>query len=224
MKFPSRSHPVGSAMMADILNALPMILLMSSLATDGYSIEKKSSEVERKIYGGDYVKITDFPYQVAVKRSIPIPENNLETVVFPCGGTIMNEYWVATVARCITHDPIILGWRYTVYMDIKDLEEVNNEDIQVHKAAVIRCHPEFDGKSLLNDICFLGFAEKIEFGDKIKPVRLPVEGEETKFLAGNVSGYGSPHETIPSGNRGKLKAATMWIVPDHYCGRILLKF
>ena len=205
--------------MANILNALSMILLMSRLATDGYSIEKKSSEIERKIYGGDYVKITDFPYQVAIQRSLYVSENNSKIIVNPCGGTIINNYWVATVARCIISEPEIrhIGWKYMVYLGIADLQDMDKSSTQVRKGVTSRCHPEFDDKSLLDDICFIGLSERIQFNDKVKSVRLPNENEEDKLVAANVTGFGRPEGYI--GTDRKLRAATMFITNHNHCNK-----
>lgn len=50
-----------------------------------------SYSVDKRIVGGDFAKENQFPHQIALYNK----------GAFRCGGSIINEYWIASAAHCV---------------------------------------------------------------------------------------------------------------------------
>merc|ERR1711990_47044 len=104
-----------------------------------------------------------------------------------CGGTIVNKKFVVTAAHCwdsrFTNLRVIVG-EHSICDGINE----GGKGINVKKATM---HPDYNKKTMDNDIAVLELADELTFTDKIKPACLP--SSATKDFSGTgstISGWG----------------------------------
>merc|ERR1711981_311140 len=135
-----------------------------------------------RIVGGKEVNPKGkLPYQVMFYPCTP------EGMCGLCGGTIVNKKFVVTAAHCwdsrFTNLRVIVG-EHSICDGINEGGKV----INVKKATM---HPDYNKKTMDNDIAVLGLADELTFTDKIKPACLP--SSATKDFSGTgstISGWG----------------------------------
>merc|ERR1719193_674716 len=104
-----------------------------------------------------------------------------------CGGTIVNKRFVITAAHC--YNSMFTDLR--VIVGEHNLCDGVNEGGKVIKVKKITLHPDYNSRTVDNDIAVLELAEDLTFTKKIKPACLP--SSETKDYSGSastVSGWG----------------------------------
>jgi len=104
-----------------------------------------------------------------------------------CGGTIVNKKFVITAAHC--YNSMFTDLR--VIVGEHNLCDGVNEGGKVIKVKKITLHPDYNSRTVDNDIAVLELAEDLTFTDKIKPACLP--SSETKDYSGSastISGWG----------------------------------
>merc|ERR1712055_150176 len=104
-----------------------------------------------------------------------------------CGGTIVNKRFVLTAAHC--YNSMFTDLR--VIVGEHNLCDGVNEGGKVIKVKKITLHPDYNSRTVDNDIAVLELAEDLTFTDKIKPACLP--SSETKDYSGSastISGWG----------------------------------
>merc|ERR1711872_722282 len=135
-----------------------------------------------RIVGGKEVNPKGkLPYQVLFRPC------NSEGRCGLCGGTIVNKRFVITAAHCynsmFTKMEVIVG-------EHNECDGVN-EGGKLIKVKKITLHPDYNSRTVDNDIAVLELAEDLTFTDKIKPACLP--SSETKDYSGSastISGWG----------------------------------
>merc|ERR1711973_388398 len=135
-----------------------------------------------RIVGGKEVNPKGkLPYQVLFRPC------NSEGRCGLCGGTIVNKRFVITAAHCynsmFTKMKVIVG-------EHNECDGVN-EGGKLIKVKKITLHPDYNSRTIDNDIAVLELAEDLTFTKKIKPACLP--SSETKDYSGSastVSGWG----------------------------------
>lgn len=162
-------------------------LLFSILAFYGsavcFRLEPVTGEEDR-IIGGEIAEPGQFPHQISI-RGRRGSENG--TVVFRhrCGGSILNDRWIITVAHCtqreftnVSNLRIVVGAHHVVNGgQTYELEQVIN-------------HAGYNNESVVNNISLLRTAQPIEFNEAVAPI--PLDGEYV--LGGEVaiiSGWGA---------------------------------
>merc|ERR1712117_674482 len=104
-----------------------------------------------------------------------------------CGGTIVNKKFVITAAHC--YNSMFTDLR--VIVGEHNLCDGVNEGGKVVKVKKITLHPDYNSRTVDNDIAVLELAEDLTFTDKIKPACLP--SSQTKDYSGSastISGWG----------------------------------
>nr|ACO11732.1 Trypsin-1 [Caligus rogercresseyi] len=155
-----------------------------------------------KIVGGEVAEPNQFPYQLSMRTG------GLFSHHF-CGASIYDENTAITAGHCCRNLP---GFAKVVAGDHSLLEQSEFE--QKIKIKSYELHPNYIHKEASYDVCVLHLASPLEFNDKVKPVKMPEQGQEFEGKA-VISGWGT---TSSGGFSAKvLRWANVEIVPQDKC-------
>lgn len=129
-------------------------------------------ELKGRIVGGSTANVGQFPWQVSLTNN-----NNAHF----CGGSIINNRWIVSAAHC-TAGRVPAGVRIRVGSIQRTVGGI------LHQAVAIRNHPNFNDKTLANDICTIQTAAIIGFNANVKPIALG--SAHVGVAAARVSGWG----------------------------------
>lgn len=139
-------------------------------------VEVQSTGIER-IIGGERAKPGQFPHQVTIRAT--------RSRSYICAGAIIRDQFVLTVADCMQKtysDPA------NVYV-IAGAISLSADYGTPYNVSKITNHPQFNRRTMLNDISVIKIASKIAFTNLVKATNLP-----TRNVAGGVattiSGWG----------------------------------
>jgi len=134
-----------------------------------------------RIVGGVNAKLGEAPWQVGL--IFKLSDGNGYYPVF-CGGTIVSPYHVITAAHCTTKDEQHTGKYAVVYGTVKF---THSPHIEVEK---VYDHPDYNKKTLINDITVLKLAKPLPFSASVAPACLPDVSLDYAGKAALVSGWG----------------------------------
>ena len=178
------------------------------------------SSTNRIVGGKEVSPKGKLPYQVMFYPCTP------EGMCGLCGGTIVNKKFVVTAAHCwdsrFTNLRVIVG-EHSICDGINEGGKV----ISVKKATM---HPDYNKKTMDNDIAVLELSEELTFTDKIKPACLP--SSATKDFSGTAStisgwggtiGYGPKDPQPKQPQQCGLKETMVKVLAgsDSKCSRVL---
>merc|ERR1712156_700438 len=138
------------------------------------------SSADRIVGGKEVNPKGKLPYQVLFRPCTPNGFCSL------CGGTIVNKRFVITAAHCynsmFTKMEVIVG-------EHNECDGVN-EGGKLIKVKKMTLHPDYNSRTIDNDIAVLELAEDLTFTKKIKPACLPSsETKDYSGIASTVSGW-----------------------------------
>merc|ERR1711990_1261493 len=140
------------------------------------------SSTDRIVGGKEVNPKGKLPYQVMFFPCAPRGQCGL------CGGTIVNKKFVITAAHCwdsrMTNLRVVVG-EHNVFCD--GVNE-GGKVINVKKATML---PDYNKKTMDNDIAVLELSEELTCTDKIKPACLPSSAtKDFSGTASTISGWG----------------------------------
>ncbi|VDI15783.1 Hypothetical predicted protein [Mytilus galloprovincialis] len=166
-----------------------------------------------KIVNGENADITDCPWQISLQRN----ENGADWV-HVCGGTIINERWILSVAHCFENHLTASNYRVaagssflsqmTVFRSVKQI--VVHED---YKKPL-----END-----NDLMLLELATPLTFGSTINKITLD-DSQSNDFVGDDckVSGWGNTDKVGGDSYPDRLQVAHLAVVSQEYCSTFYL--
>ncbi|XP_017761190.1 PREDICTED: trypsin-1 isoform X1 [Eufriesea mexicana] len=172
----------------------PQKLTSPSTDPQNQTSPNPDSEVEllhlsRRIVNGTKAAISQFPYQVSLRRS----QNSAHF----CGGSLIDELVVLTAAHCMfdEYDIQIQPWTIIVIGGDLKLSE-QSATSQRRGVEKIHVHPQYDSSTLQNDIAVLVLKIKFELTPEVNTAplaaRSPIPGTVCQ-----VAGWGYPAENYP---------------------------
>jgi secreted trypsin-like serine protease len=159
------------------------------------------------IVGGVEARAHEFPWQTSMRRK--------STNSHFCGGSIINDLWIATASHCMDGEtPSILS----VVIGDHTRNEVNavreSKDV-----AAIYMHPNYNSRTLVNDIALVKLASPITFSADIQPVCGPEQTDLFVSQKSTCSGWG----TTSSGGTccpQTLRYVSLNVTTNAYCDSI----
>ncbi|GFS82775.1 prothrombin [Nephila pilipes] len=154
-----------------------------------------------KIVGGHNTNKGAYPWQVMLW------EPNLKSF---CGGSLLNERWIATAAHCFINYKGLRWDRIVIKLGKHDREHQEDEEFTTGIAdpSSIVVHPAYDKKTFDNDLALVRLREHVRFTDYILPVCLGDRNLGETLLSpgpggnpiqmGTVTGWGKLKENGPS--------------------------
>lgn len=163
-----------------------------------------------KLFGGKRTSIYEFPW-VALLRY----KKRGQRVNTLCAGVLINEKYILTAAHCINTPNV--GVVTDVRLGENDLSTEEDCDVYPdgdnicapkpieYEVEEIIAHSQYDTKVKQNDIALIRLKENVKYSSFIKPVCLPLNGEETekdKILT--ASGWGKTEKADRSNIKLKV--------------------
>uniref|UniRef100_A0A1B0AZG9 Peptidase S1 domain-containing protein n=1 Tax=Glossina palpalis gambiensis TaxID=67801 RepID=A0A1B0AZG9_9MUSC len=137
---------------------------------------------------------------------------------FLCGGNLINQRYVLTVAHCVTNNlankklsKIRLGeYKLGEEKECKN-GECNEKPLDLNIESII-AHPDYNSRSGHNDIALIRLAANVNFTDSIQPICLPLPETRVNLTGGEiltVAGWDPPQ-----GN-AKVKSHARATIVEH---------
>lgn len=156
----------------DILRSIAIATMALLLAVEAKSID----ETDNRVLRGSLSKPGQFPYTVSVRTS---------GHVHYCGGVLISDHIVLTTAYC-TQGEFSHPSNVTVVVGTQTLALEEGTSYAVSK---IINHPEYNAKTIANDISAIRTVRKILFSKLVQPARLPTSDVAARTVA-TISGWG----------------------------------
>ncbi|KAJ3593854.1 hypothetical protein NHX12_006188 [Muraenolepis orangiensis] len=157
-----------------------------------------------RIVNGEEAVPHSWPWQVSLQQS-----NGFHF----CGGSLINENWVVTAAHCNvrTYHRVIVGEH--------DKGRMSSEKVQILKPVQVFTHPEWNSRTINNDISLIKLATPAILGTNVSPVCLA--GTSDVFAPGMkcvTSGWGLTRYNAPN-TPNKLQQAALPLMSNEQCKR-----
>ena len=191
-------------------------LLLQAVIVTTFMINFSLSARRFGIMYGEETDIQKFPYQVVYRAN----------GTFRCGGSIINGDCIVTAGRWAINDRtnsliFIESTSITAHCVVgypKNISVRAGSSLRSSGGVVIPVkqainHPEYDQKTLLNDVAVLKLSESFEFNDVIQPIALNCDevSDDTECI---VSGWG---RTESGKSSETLRSVTLHTINKETC-------
>jgi len=120
-----------------------------------------------RIVGGNNTNPLEFPWMVGLSFN----------ATWFCGGTLVSKKHILTAAHC-TYEAV----ECKIFVGIHNLYEITTN--HTYASNVFYEHPYYNPKEIKNDVALVELPDEIEFTDTMRPICLPLLGEENADLDG----------------------------------------
>lgn len=155
--------------------------------------------------GGDFAKITDFPWQLSLQESFR----------HVCGASILTKNRALTAAHCYDKDLNVTYGQYTVVAGSTSRIRPDYNHFNVSKFIM---HPHYNDETSLMDIAVIWLEEDLIFDQQIRPIRLPTQNTQIRHgLIAFVAGWGHTSNAIHDKAPRHLKWAAIKVISNKQC-------
>uniref|UniRef100_A0A8W7Q020 Peptidase S1 domain-containing protein n=1 Tax=Anopheles coluzzii TaxID=1518534 RepID=A0A8W7Q020_ANOCL len=157
-----------------------------------------------RVVNGETAKLGQFPYQVRLTLHVGNGQQAL------CGGSLLNEEWVLTAGHCV-----MLAKSVEVHLGAVDFSDNTNDGRLVLESTEFFKHEKYNPLFVANDVALVKLPSKVEFSERVQPVRLPTGDEDFAGREVVVSGWG----LMVNGGQvaQELQYATLKVIPNKQC-------
>ncbi|XP_037301227.1 trypsin, alkaline A-like [Manduca sexta] len=182
-----------------------MRLFLALLALGFAAVAAVPANPQRIVGGGSTTTIQQYPTIVALLFS-----RNGNTFFQACGGIILNNRNVLTAAHCPSNGDAVNRWR------VRSGSTYANSGGAVHNLNRVRIHPNFNRRTLDNDIAIMRTTSNIAFNNAAQPARIAganynVGDNQVVWAAG----WGAIRSGGPSSEQ--LRHVQVWTVNQATC-------
>jgi len=159
------------------------------------------------IVGGQTASRGSLPWQVSIQTSRHF-----------CGGTVINKRWILTAAHCFSGSGADNGVKIVAGDHKLYHTEGSEQNIGLYRSYV---HPQYNSRTMLNDIALLKLTRDMRFDSYTQPACLPKKANSgTDYVTGDtvvVSGWGR----LSSGGHSpsELKMVKVPFISDRTCNK-----
>ncbi|XP_051016998.1 serine protease 55 [Acomys russatus] len=158
-----------------------------------------------RIIGGQEAEVGEFPWQVSIQ------EKNSHF----CGGSILSQWWILTVAHCF-YSQELSPLELTVVVGTNDLR-TSPTVLQV--TTIVR-HKDFRRLTMDNDIALLLLDKPIKFNDLIVPICMPLQLDPSRWHECWVAGWGITNPDDKASMKSDLMKVPMRITDWKQCSKV----
>merc|ERR1711887_346485 len=157
--------------------------------------------------GGQTASRGSLPWQVSIQTSRHF-----------CGGTVINKRWILTAAHCFSGSGADNGVKIVAGDHKLYHTEGSEQNIGLYRSYV---HPQYNSRTMLNDIALLKLTRDMRFDSYTQPACLPKKANSgTDYVTGDtvvVSGWGR----LSSGGHSpsELKMVKVPFISDRTCNK-----
>lgn len=158
-------------------------LTLAALVAVSCAFSFKNLDIDTHIVNGTAATRGQFPYYALLKIVLTDRREGF------CGGTLINNQWILTAGHCVSIDDVTID-HFEVHLGALNASDITEEGRVIVTTKNGIPHPEYNSRTVENDIALLKLDEPIEFSETIKAVNLTEEASLEPGTVVTAVGFG----------------------------------